>query len=312
MRGGGHSASCWRTLLLGILLPILQVLAGSVEADERGEAGVEIFRGVPYAKRGTTHLEADVYVPRGPGPFPGVLMLHGGGWVSGYRQQMNFHARMLAERGFTVATFSYRLAPRFTFPAQLVDCRDALRWMCEHAPQYKIDPTRLAGFGYSAGAQLICLLGNEAERESGTGMAAADCDPGGRLRALVAGGTPCDLASGAHGSFLPRVYLGGPPDKLPEVYRAASPVTHVSTGSPPTFFYHGEVDRLVHPAGAEAMSSRLRELGVRSELYLVPGKGHIGAFHDDLAIEKAADFLADVLAIANSAPPAPGLSGGGR
>ncbi len=291
---------------------LLTLLSSVVEAqsEETTAAKLEIFRGVPYAARGSTHLGADIYVPAGQGPFPGVLMVHGGGWVSGYREQMREHARILAKNGFVVVTISYRLAPRFRFPDQLIDCRDALQWMGEHAGQYKIDPSRLAGFGYSAGAQLICLLGYASEHQlpisEGLGEARS------RLRAVIAGGTPCDLAKGMRGTLLLYGYLGGSRDQFPERYRQASPVTHVSADCPPTFFFHGDVDRLVQLDSVRSMSSQLRGLGVRSEVYTVTGKGHLGAFHDGAAVEKAAEFLAEVLDCGQTCVAAPDVNDGGE
>lgn len=293
---------------------LLTLLPNVVEAqsEESTAAQLEIYRGIPYAKRGSTHLAADIYVPAGQGPFPGVLMVHGGGWVSGYREQMSHHARILAKNGFAVVTISYRLAPRFRFPDQLIDCRDALQWMREHAGQYKIDPGRMAGFGYSAGAQLICLLGYENQHRLGHLTVESSGESRSQLRAVIAGGTPCDLAKGTHGTLLLYVYLGGTSDQFPERYRQASPVAHLSAACPPSFFYHGEVDRLVPREGVLAMSSQLRDLGVRSEVYMVTGKGHIGAFHDDAAIERAAEFLTEVLDCERSRAAAPDVNDGGE
>jgi acetyl esterase/lipase len=156
-----------------------------------------------------------------------------------------------------------------------------------------MDAKRLAGFGYSAGAQLICVLGFDARQVDRQAVAAGPTPP--QLQAVVAGGTPCDLAQGTRCGLLRYVYLGGTPEQHPERYRQASPVTYLSASCPPTFFYHGTVDRMVGANGVLAVSRRLQELGVRCEVYRVPGKGHIAAFGDDTAIQKAADFLNDVL-----------------
>ena len=194
----------------------------------------------------------------------------------------------LAEKGFTVATISYRLAPRFTFPAQLVDCRDALRWMGDHAGQYKIDPGRSGRFWLFGRSSADLSSGQrEPSTESGLDGGKQWCDPGSQLRAVVAGGTPCDLAKGTHGTFLFTSIWVGLSDQFPE--RLPPGLAGVArVGRLPTELF---LPWRGGPPGAagrrpEAMSSRLRELGVRSEVYLVSGKGHIGAFHDDSAIER--------------------------
>jgi acetyl esterase/lipase len=289
----------WRTALtvVGLLTAFPTVVRG--QANSPGGA-FEVFRGIPYVARGRTHLHADLYVPAGPGPFPAVLLVHGGGWVSGYREQMNHHATVLVKNGFVALSISYRLAPRFQFPDPLIDCRDALTWFVENADRYQIDTGRLAGFGYSAGAQLVCLLGYEGKLQGD--QRAGEQEVPVRLRALVAGGTPSDLADGIRFAILVPIYLGGTYDRFPERYRRASPVTHLSANCPPTFFYHGDVDHMVPAQGVRAMNHQLRELGVRSEVYWVAGKGHIGAFADTMAIQRAADFLSDVLGPARDAP----------
>ncbi len=285
-------------LVVGSGTPGAKLVGGEMEPVDAKRV---VLRGIPYVARGRTHLQADVFLPEGAGPFPGVLMVHGGGWVSGYREQMNQHSRILAEKGFVVVSISYRLAPRFHFPAQLVDCQDALRWMVGNAERYHIDSTRLAGFGYSAGAQLVCLLGFDSGPSGQPGAADQTCP---RLRAVVAGGTPCDLTAGTYGGLLRCAYLGGTRRQYPERYRQASPLYHLSACCPPTFFYHGDVDRMVGAEGVRAASRRLRELGVRSEVYWVTGKGHVATFADDAAIRRAAAFLTDVLGPAAELAPA--------
>lgn len=100
------------------------------------------------------------------GRVPGVLVVHGGAWMSGSKMQVAWHAMRLARRGYFVMAINYRLAPKYQHPAQIEDCRDALKWMHTHADRLGVDANRLGAYGYSAGGHLVCLLGLSAVHPS--------------------------------------------------------------------------------------------------------------------------------------------------
>ena len=229
-------------------------------------------------------LLADIYVPRGEGPWPGVLLIHGGGWEGGDRAQVQSLAERLAKRGFVTFNTTYRFAPQYRFPAQLEDVQQALRWMQANGPQYRMRPERIGVFGYSAGAHLAALLGTLSP-----GDALAASNP--RVAAVVAGGTPSDLTKFKGGTLVPQL-LDTTWPKNPEAYRRASPVTYISADDPPFFIYHGGSDMLVSVDHAEDLHAALEKAGVRSELFILRGRGHITAFlTDGPAFEAAATFL---------------------
>ncbi|HEX6963228.1 MAG TPA: alpha/beta hydrolase, partial [Lacipirellula sp.] len=127
-----------------ILLPLWAVFV--LPAAKLAAAGAyQATYGEVYVERDSGPLKADIYVPEGEGPFPGVLVVHGGAWRMGTRGQLAGVAQQLAEHGFTAVAISYRLAPQFKFPAQIEDCRDAVRWMRTNAHRLKIDPERIGG-----------------------------------------------------------------------------------------------------------------------------------------------------------------------
>ncbi len=106
-------------------------------------------------------VRADIYRPDNDQRVPGVLLIHGGAWSAGDKWNMRDHARQLAQSGYVAVSINYRLAPQFKYPAQIDDCRAALRWVHQVADQYNIDTERLAVYGYSAGGHLAALLATD-------------------------------------------------------------------------------------------------------------------------------------------------------
>ncbi len=264
-------------LLVGLMAAVdccitLTITATSARADEQE---FKVIPNVTYATRDGRPLRADVFQPAGKGPFPGVLCVHGGAWMSGSKSHMLTVARRLVDSGYVVVAINYRLAPRHKFPAQIEDCREAVAWIKKNAGRYKVDPKRLGAWGYSAGGHLVALLGTE----------------GTDLKAVVAGGAPCDFRQIEPGRRHLAYWLGGSRAKLPKVYQSASPAAFVSDDDPPFLFYHGERDRLVNVDQPRAMAESLRKAGVSATVHVVPRAGHIVTFLDKPAAEKGVKFL---------------------
>lgn len=230
-------------------------------------------------------LLLDVYRPQGKGPFPSVLLIHGGAWKRGDREQVERLATRIAARGFLVVNTTYRLVPTWIYPAQLEDVQQALRWMRSPAGAAQgIDAQRIATYGYSAGGHLAALAGHIAN-DPKLG------DPQTRVRAIVAGGTPADLSLYEGGRLVP-AFLGGTRDEKPDTFREASPVSHVDAADPPVFIYQATLDYLVPEEQAVHYKAALDAAGVTNELFLIRGHGHIsGFFADGAAVEASLDFL---------------------
>lgn len=230
-------------------------------------------------------LFLDVYRPEGTGPFPGVLLIHGGAWKSGDRAQVEGLAKRIAARGYLVVNTTYRLVPHYLFPAQLEDVQQALRWMRSSAgAAHGIDPMHVATFGYSAGGHLAALAGHIADSPEWG-------DPQTLVQAIVAGGTPADLTLYEGGKLVP-AFIGGSQREKPEAFRIASPITHVNAGDPPVFIYQATLDNYVPFRQAERYKAALDRAGIVNELFVIRGHGHIsGFFADGAAVDAALDFL---------------------
>ncbi|RCS54753.1 alpha/beta hydrolase [Bremerella cremea] len=267
----------------------LQLVGGAwVQAQE---PAVRMVPNQLVVERDDKRLWADVYLPAGEGPFPAVLMIHGGAWAGGSRSNMAANAMFLANHGYAVATISYRFAPSHIFPAQLEDCQAGLNWLVENAEQFQIDTNRLAGWGHSAGGHLACLIAAiEAEKVGASPL----------LKAVVAGAAPCDFTQEPLQSNRLSFFLGGSREEKPSTYVMASPVAHVTAKCPPIFFFHGTEDNLVPIQEAEAMHDKLSSLGVPTVFYKSLGRGHIGSLIDPDARREALKFLDGQLKLGGS------------
>ncbi len=213
-------------------------------------------------------------------PAPAVLLVHGGGWTGkDGRWQMNGIATQLVKRGYVVLNVTYRLAPRWIYPAPVEDLQEAVKWLRANAVGQGIDPDRIAAFGYSDGGYLAALTGLIEGPESS------------RIRAIVAGGAPGDLTFYPGGDLVPQ-FLGGTQQQIPQRFHEASPVNYVTGNSPPMFLYHGSADKLVRPEHPLAMIAALEKNRVRHEVYWINGRDHIAAFLLPAgSVDAAIDFL---------------------
>ncbi len=277
---------------------LIAMLAGamSLAAAPRYQA----THNLTYADRNGTKMLVDAYVPEGQGPFAAVLVVHGGAWLSGDKNQLRGYATGLAESGIAAFAINYRLAPKHKHPAQIEDCRDAIRWLRVESKKYKVDPDRIGAVGYSAGGHLVSLLAT-------TGLDAAN-DPkkiGTRIRAAVAGGAPVDFRDVPENLGLFNYWLGDTRAKLPKIYQDASPAAHVTADDAPIFFYHGTKDWLVPDKPARALSQALEAKGIATGFHVVKNADHIAAAINVEALQDGIIFFKKHLRSRQAAAPVP-------
>ena len=272
-----------RSLMLCLLITLLSETGSKAEPPQPTVIPYyNRVQNIVYKKHGKQPLRLDAYIPKSEGPFPAVLVVHGGAWMSGSKSQLSGYAMMLVRRGIACFAINYRLAPKYKHPAQIEDCRDAVRWIKTQGKHYQVDSSRIGAIGYSAGGHLVTML-------AVTGMT-RDEDPmgvGTQIQVALAGGAPCDLRHYQDLGF----WLGDRQSRIPDVYRSASPITHVTSEDAPVFFYHGAQDRLVPVKGVLAMYELLQKNQIDSSLNIIPRAGHIGAVFAPKALESAFLFL---------------------
>ncbi|QDT12589.1 Carboxylesterase NlhH [Planctomycetes bacterium K23_9] len=278
-----------------VLMGCVASLAGWDESTAHAEESAmdlsprvlhEVREKIVYHTVGGRELLLDAYLPETPGVFPAVLVIHGGAWREGNRKQLRQYAAELASRGFCCFAVDYRLAPKHKFPAQIDDCRAAVKWIRENSDVFKVDPKRLGAIGYSAGGHLATLLGTTGESANDKN---GNVDM--RIQAIVAGGAPTDFRWFPDKGRWAEYWMGGNLDSVPEKFQAASAAAFVDAKDPPTFFFNGTKDKIVPLIWTQACHLAMKDAGVKTELYVIEGAGHIQAASDKTALSKACDFL---------------------
>jgi acetyl esterase/lipase len=245
-----------------------------------------VKKNLTYGKAGGVDLKLDIAYPKhGSGPFPGLICIHGGGWAYGERDAYLGLIEQAAGKGYVAVTISYRLtgldpkssAGKWSFPAQLHDCKCAVRWMRSVAGQYHIDPDRIGVTGHSAGGHLSLLVGLVDEKAGMEGDGGHSTQSS-RVRAVANLSGPTDLARAYRDVKVLdealRALCGGTPETATPSYRAASPVRYVSKGSPPVLTLHGEKDDLVPLSQAKLLDDAMKAAGAQHELVVLEGQAH--------------------------------------
>lgn len=284
-----------------ILLPLIAaMLAASVAFAQRPTPD---HKDLVYAAVDAQNLLLDIYLPKNtPKPYPVVVWIHGGGWQSGSKDNPN-GTQMLTE-GFALVSINYRLSGQAIFPAQIHDCKAAIRWIRANAALYGFDPARIGVFGSSAGGHLVALLGTSGDVASLEGAVGGNLDYSSRVQAVCDWYGPSNLVTmGDYPSSLDHRGATSPEGRLiggaildnRDKALAASPVTYATQDDPPFLIQHGTEDMTVPFHQSVEMDSALR--AVRSDVTFIPivGGTHGGGFQADTVRSAVTDFFNRVL-----------------
>jgi len=235
-------------------------------------------RDLVYGKGGTEELKLDLAMPKeGAGPFPAIVFLHGEGWRAGNRRQMSHFIEGVARMGWVGVTVEYRLVPAARFPAQVEDCKAAVRWLRANAGKYRIRPDRIGVVGFSAGGHLASMLGVTGEKDGLEGEGGSTGQSS-RVQAVVSFFGPEDFSTRDWPRDLEREvivqFLGGSFAERPDVYRRASPVSYVTGDAPPFLLFHGRNDELVPVDQSIRLAEKLKSAGVPVRLVVLEGEKH--------------------------------------
>jgi acetyl esterase/lipase len=282
-------------LILGLMLLAVQAQEDTRSQPEAQNEKSRFVGGILFGKGGETELKFDLAMPKeGEGPFPAIICLHGGGWVSGQRQQMKGTLEAMSLRGYVAISPDYRLAPQHRFPAQIEDCKAAVRWVRAHAQEYRINPDKIGVFGFSAGGHLACLLG-VTDKEDGLEGKGGNAEQSSAVQAVVSFFGPTDFTKPVWSDKVIerhlKPFLGGTAEEKADVYRRASPLTYAGKNAPPCLFVHGTTDDIVPIQQSEEMVKKLRQAGVSARLIEVVGEGHGWGWSHEHRLTSIADMM---------------------
>ena len=266
--------------------------------QRRGSDDVKAELDVPYAATDNPRQRLDLFVPARPAagaPLPVVVFIHGGGWQNGDKAQGRAVVGRFAESGLcAAASIGYRLSGEAMWPAQIHDCKAAIRWLRAHAGEYGLDPDRIAVIGQSAGGHLAALLGTSGDVAALEGTLGDHAGAGSRVACVIDCYGPTDLLAlgprHAGSGSSPARLLGGPIAENERAAREASPITYVSADDPPFLFIHGTDDPVVPFGQSELLAATLAKAGVEALLVPVTGGGH-GNFQTPAVMERIRAFL---------------------
>jgi acetyl esterase/lipase len=244
--------------------------------------GTKAWRDLAYVKDGHERQKLDLFVPeKADGPLPLLIWVHGGGWQNGSKEGCPPLRNGYTTRGYAVASLNYRLSGHAVFPAQIEDCKAAIRWLRAHAKEYNLDPERFGVWGSSAGGHLVALLGTSGEVKEFE--AGANLDQSSRVQAVCDYYGPTDFTvfvttpgyeSHAGDSSPEAKLIGGAVMQNKDKAARLNPITYVSKDDPPFLIVHGDQDRTVPLNQSQLLFDALRTAGASVHFHTIRGAGH--------------------------------------
>ncbi len=292
-----------KILIAIVFLILLFVLGGKIlRAYSRAAAKSSLgqcLKDIQYVPGGTDPFQTmDIYLPKKPRavPVPLIGWIHGGAWVSGDKNHPPY--QVMIERGYAVASLNYRLTNRDAHPAQIFDCKAAIRFLRAHANDYGIDPDRIGVWGHSAGGHLAALIGTSGDVKELEGQLGNN-EFSSRVECAADWSGPSDLSTIAAQApknckidFMspsnPVAVLMGA-NQTPAAYLQASPVKWVSADDPPLLIWHAEDDDIVPVAQSKELCDLLKKNSVKVDCHITRYGGH-GLFRHEF-INDTMDFF---------------------
>lgn len=271
--------------MIGSVIAMLP--ADSIHGEQRD------WLDIPYTKLPNSQ-KLDISLPitgsaHARGPFPVIISIHGGGFVSGDKRM----ALAPPVRGYAVVSVNYRLCSNAKFPSQIHDIKAAIRWVKANAKTYHLNPERIAVWGESAGGYLAALAGTSGDVKELEDLSLGNPEQSSRVQAVVDWYGPIDLSLGNE-AWLESVFLGKQLKDNPAILKTINPETFISPDDPPFFIQHGTADQCVPVGQSIHFAAKLEKvLGKKKvTLDLLKGAGHTDpVFSSWENLQKVLDFL---------------------
>ena len=284
-----------KTILPLIILAALAVVAyarqsqlQSQPAPPKTPEGTTVYRDLSYVTNGHERQRLDLYLPKEGKKLPLLIWVHGGAFRAGNKEGLRLNQLDFLAMGYAVASINYRLSQHAIFPAQIEDCKAAVRWLRANAQKFNLDPNRFGAWGSSAGGHLVAMLGTAGDTKPFD--VGENLNVSSRVQAVVDFFGPTDfLQMDEHrlpdGMIHNRpdapesLLIGGSIQENREKVVKANPITYITKGDPPFLIVHGDADPLVPHHQSELLEAALKKANVPVLFYTVKGGGH-GGFND--------------------------------
>lgn len=253
---------------------------------------------IVYATTQDRPLHLDAYYTKNPKKNPAIVIIHGGGWKSGNKTQMETFAQEMASRGFTSFTIEYRLSQEAKYPAGILDVKKAVQFIKKNAKNFNVDTTKIAILGCSSGGQMAALIG-ATNNNSLFENKDSDLQTTSSVQAIIDidGILAFKHPESAEGTVA-ALWLGGTYEEKPEIWKQASALTHTNKNTPPTLFINSSQARF--HAGRDDMISILNQYKTYSEVKTFADSPHSFWFLNpwfDKTINTTTEFLNKVFKI---------------
>nr|WP_241774342.1 alpha/beta hydrolase [Flavobacterium sp. Root935] len=234
---------------------------------------------ITYCSYGKRKMKLDIFYDKNAKKKqPAIIIIHGGGWRSGSRQQHHQMAQKLASLGYVCFTPEYRLSTEALFPAAIYDLKACIRWVRENAVKYNINPDQITALGFSAGGELAAFMGTTANMPLFEGVI-AHSNSKSQVNAVVSidgtisfvhsesseGDDSKNISAGTY-------WLGYSRKDNPKLWEAASPLSYVNATTPPTLFINSSIARM--HAGRDDYRNVLNENAIYSEVHEFENSPH--------------------------------------
>ena len=285
------------------MIPAILLAAALAYPPTPGTGTFTTITNIEYARVGNDPLDLDLRIPDGGGPFPVIVYLHSGAWITGDRS--GGPAIRQASRGYAVASIDYPLAPQYIWPSQIEACKAAVRWLRANADRFHLDPTRIGGFGTSAGGHLAAMLGTTADRPEFEGPELGNPQFSSAVKVVVDLYGPVDLLEideqklpcygnlSANSPYMPpSLLMGCPIQQCKDKTETSNPMNYITPDDPPFLIMQGQLDCLTPWQQSKMLYDALRADGVDATLYLLPTAQHADSQFDQQQYQQIiSDFL---------------------
>lgn len=297
----------WFALLVAVAVLSQSLVVDRPSKQNIGETGSErVFRDVSYASISPTQV-MDIYLPEGDGPFPVVVLIHGGAFKMGDKRMETRNAEALIAKGYASASINYRLSGEAKFPAQIEDCKAAVRFLRANAAKYKLNPEKIGSWGASAGGNLSAMLGTSSGVSELEGSDLGNAGVSSRVKASVDWFGPINFLTMDEEAKLLNfnIYtnsetspesqlIGKAIQTAPELVAKANPATYITKDDAAFFIQAGSMDRNIPFTQSRNFYEALKK-GVGEEkvsFELLEGAGHGGPkFSSPANLEKVIAFF---------------------